>query len=256
MKKTAFVCLLLALLIAGSALNAAPSRADGEMAAYLREMKNSRNLSETDLTPAAGEYYSPDGGGLDPVPDPEGELYGFPDDLTQGCSVWCAVNEYEASAEASSALPDRDGLSFRADNLLSGTRMNGWAEAAPGNGIGETISITKTYSVACAGEAGDEECIFFYGLCVVNGLAVNEETWRAYGRASALKFCFNGEYMGTIELMDTMKPQYVSLSGLGLGARSGEKSTFTFEIAGAYPGERCSDTAITGIEIAFDTPNH
>ena len=57
-------------------------------------------------------------------------------------------------------------------------------------------------------------------------------------------------------LKDTMKPQYFDLTGLNLEAASGEEVHFRFLIADVWPGDKYADTALTGIEIEFLTPNH
>lgn len=222
----------------------------------LFEMKNRLNEKSVDLTPRIGEFLSMDEEGLNSVEDPKGELYGFEEDLTGGCSVWCEVNDYQVEAEASSELESQGGHTYSADNIISGNKSEAWVEGVDGNGYGESITITKSYNMLNGQLVPDDECIFFYELCVVNGLARNEDVWKSNGRVKTLKFFFNGEYQGDIELEDTMKPQYISLSGLNLSAKNQESSTFRFEIADVYPGDKYEDVAITGIEIGFDSPNH
>lgn len=119
------------------------------------------------------------------------------------------------------------------------------------SGIGEYVEITKSYVV------GDKSYgVDFRDLCVVNGYAQTEEKWSANSRVKELKMYFNGEFVDTFELRDTIKPQYFDLDGYGLHADSGADSVFRFEIVSVYPGETYEDTAITGIEIDIMTPNH
>ena len=223
---------------------------------YLKEMKLNHNSAPVDLTPRVGEfcYWSDDD--MDLIDDPNGEIYGFWQDITPGCSVWCAVMDNSASVETSSTLEPQGKYNYEADNLINGKRSDAWVEGVEGTGIGETISITKSYDTSAGEMVPDEESVFFFEMCIVNGLARNEKVWKENGRVKSLKFYFNGEYQGTIELEDTMKPQFVSLSGLNLAARNCEENTFSFEIEDVYPGEKYEDTALTGIEIAFDSPNH
>lgn len=222
----------------------------------LQWIRENHNQDPADLRAKVGEYLSPDEDGLSFIEDPSGELYGFEEDLTEGCSVWCAVRDYKVSVDASSVLAPQGNQKYDAENVINGSKENAWVEGVNGNGIGESITITKSYDVDCASIVPDEECIFFYEICFVNGLARNEKTWKANGRVKSLKFYYNGQEQGTIELEDTMKPQYVSLSGLNLAAKNNKESVFTFEIADVYPGDKYEDTAITGIEIGFDSPNH
>lgn len=223
---------------------------------HLRDMKELHNLKEVDFEPTIGEFCELDESGLDVITTADGSRYGFYDDLTEGCSVWCAVNNYEVSIEATSTLAPQGNQSYEAENILSGTRSNAWVEGVPGDGIGEKITITKTYEVALDESLDDEESIFFYEMCIVNGLARTDKTWKENGRVKTLAFYFNDEYMGDLELEDTMKPQFISLSGLNLAACNKETCTFSFEIKDVYSGDKYDDTAITGIEIVFDTPNH
>lgn len=227
-----------------------------QMKEYLKELKRVHNEEELDFTPRIEEFCMPDEEGLDMIPSPEGECYGFYDDLTAGCSVWCAVSDYKVSVEASSTLAPQGTQDYEAANLLTGTRDCGWVEGVDGNGIEENIHIYKTYDVDLGEEYDQEESIFFYELCIVNGLARNEKTWRENGRVKTMDFYYCDTYMGTLELADTMKPQFISLSGLNMAAKNHEKVDFMFQIKEVYPGEKYEDTALTGIEIAFDTPNH
>lgn len=226
------------------------------MRSYLKEMKASHNRNPIDLTPEVREFLKMDEDGMEAISDSEGELYGFEADLTSGCSVWCAVRNYKAEANATSQLAPQGKQTYYASNILDHNRNTAWVEGATGDGIGERISIVKSYDVDAGGVVTDDDVVFFYELCIVNGLARNEKVWKENGRVKSLKFYFNDEYMGTIELEDTMKPQYISLSGLNLGTCNGVNNTFVFEIEDVYPGEKYQDTGITGIEIAIDSPNH
>ena len=66
----------------------------------------------------------------------------------------------------------------------------------------------------------------------------------------------NGEFITTLPLLDIMEPQYFDLTPYHLHADSGADTVFRFEICQVYPGDKYEDTAITGIEFQFMTPNH
>ena len=223
---------------------------------YLKEMKASHNEQPVNMKARVGEFAVWSDDEMELFDDPDGEQYGFWQDITSGCSVWCAVRDYQVEIEASSTLEPQGKYSYDAKNILDGTRNDAWVEGTKGNGIGETISITKSYATDTGEILPDEESVFFYEICIVNGLARDEKVWKNNGRVKSLKFYYNDEYQGTIELEDTMKPQFISLSGLNLAAKNNEANTFTFEIEDVYPGDKYEDTGITGIEIAFDSPNH
>lgn len=180
-----------------------------------------------------------------------GRHYGYTDDYWGGCSVWCAVSNYEITAEASSTLAPQGQYSYEAANVISGDRNNVWVEGADGYGIDEFIEITRS----C--EVGDAEYgVAFKELCIVNGYARTPETWAANSRVKELKFSFNGEYVDSLRLEDIIEPQYFDLTPYGLHADSGAESVWRFAIVSVYPGDKYEDTAITGIEVRFWTPNH
>lgn len=222
------------------------------------------NSKPLDLTPALGEFMT-----LNPEPEdafpymdsPDGDVYGFYDDLTDGCSVWCAIDydKYVNNINATSTLAPQGNNSYDAANLGNRSRSNAWVEGVEGNGIGESVTIVRNYTHG-GDAAGFKEygydSFFFPNLCIVNGFAKNEKAWKNNGRVKSLKLFFNEEYVATLELEDTMKPQFISLSGLHLSALDGEDSIFRFEIADVYPGDKYEDTVLTGIEIEVFTENH
>lgn len=185
------------------------------------------------------------------VHNENGKHYGYEDDYWEGCSVWCAVTDHSVSAEASSCLAPRGKYSYEPSNICSGDRENAWIEGADGFGVGEYINIIRRCEVI-----DKEYGVDFREFCVVNGYARTFETWTANSRVKELRFYFDGRYVDTFTLEDTIEPQYFDLTPYGLHAASGEDIVFRFEIDSVYPGEKYADTAITGIEFAFWTPNH
>ena len=180
-----------------------------------------------------------------------GKNYGYERDYGLGCSVWCSVWDYQISASASSILAPEGQYSYEPSNIYSSDRTNSWVEGVEGDGIGEYIEITRRYTVA-----DQDYGVDFRELCVVNGYAENAEKWKANSRVADLILYFNGEYVDTLHLEDTIAPQYFDLGKYELHADSDADSVFRFEIASVYPGEKYEDTAITGIELEFWTPNH
>ena len=141
------------------------------------------------LTPRIGEFYSSTYNDVLPDKDPNGELYGFEDDLTEGCSVWCAIMDYHTTAISTSHLISQEEFTYEAENILTGNRMNAWVEGAAGYGIGESVSISKYYDNGS--DKQDFDSFFFPGLCIVNGMAKNEEAWKNNSRVKTLKMYFN-----------------------------------------------------------------
>ena len=180
-----------------------------------------------------------------------GKHYGYEDDYWEGCSVWCAVQDYSVSTEASSTLAPQGKFSYYAKNITNGDRNNAWIEGADGYGIYEYIDITRRYSVT-----HEKYGVDYKNLCIVNGYAQTEAKWKANSRVKALGMYMNGEFITTLPLLDIMEPQYFDLTPYHLHADSGADTVFRFEICQVYPGDKYEDTAITGIEFQFMTPNH
>lgn len=220
---------------------------------YFKAYDNLFNSKEPNLTPTEGEFLAENEEG-EIIQKSDGLFYGFEEDYFEGCSVWCAVSSCDESARASSFLLPQGDNTYEADHLNDGNRNTAWVEGAEGYGVGENFTITKKYEVI--EDFADWDCIFFTNLCIVNGMAKNENAFNQNSRVKTFKMYFNDEYLGDIELLDTMKPQYVSLEGLHLSAKNGEESEFRFEIADVYLGDKYDDTVVTGVEIQFYTQNH
>lgn len=227
---------------------------------YYDEYLNSEPLN---LEPFIGEFFSEDPNADDAFMyklDPNGSVFGFECDLTDGCSVWCSVGDYKSSVTATSSLAPIGNNTYNPDNAADKCRNTAWVEGVSGDGIGEKITYRRTYSrggdVSPDSVSTQYDSFFFPSLCIVNGLAKNDDVWAKNGRVKSMNMYFNDEYVCTLDLLDTPKPQYISLSGLHLSAKSGEESCFTFEIADVYKGTKYDDTAITGIEIEMFTQNH
>jgi len=183
--------------------------------------------------------------------DMEGGIYfGYEDRLADGCSTWCACNDYYCKVTASSSLAPQGTQTYGAENLKSANRMNAWAEGVPGDGIGEIIEIREMYF-------GGGDPIFRYNeVCIVNGYAKDETTWLENNRVKSMKLYFMDEYIGTITLEDTMLPQYIDLSQVAMRVGNGCEAKFLFEITDVYKGTKYDDTCISGIVVEFEGRSH
>lgn len=179
---------------------------------------------------------------------PEGRLFGWEDRLMGGCSTWCSVMMYDVTAIASSTLKPHGTYAYPASSVTMDNRDSAWSEGAEGSGIGEYIELEHTCLI---GHSSYETDIGFTELCIVNGYAVTEKGWEENNRVKALKMYFKREYVATILLEDTILPQYIDISSLGLKVENGETANFRFEISEVYPGTRYDDTCITGLLLEF-----
>lgn len=196
--------------------------------------------------PQIGSFkgYNDEGAGAIDMED--GEVYGFDDWLTDGCSAWCGCEDYVCEAWASSELPNQGNVGYSASNLVEENRNSVWAEGAEGSGIGESIFIKQMYA-----GTGDIE-FTISNICIVNGYAKDETKWQENGRVKSLKLYYEDEYMGLITLEDTMNPQYIDVTPVQMKVGNGFDSNFRFEIAEVYEGTKYEDTCITGIVIDFE----
>lgn len=196
--------------------------------------------------PKIGSFKGYNEESADAISMEEGELFGYDDRLTMGCSAWCGMEEYVCKAQASSTLPTQAGINYRVSNLTDGSRFSVWSEGVKGTGIGEYVEIKQMYM-----GSGQPE-LTFRSICIVNGYAENEEKWKENGRIKSLKLYYEDEYMGMIELADTMQPQYIDVTPVQMKVGNGFEANFRFEIAQVYEGSKYDDTCLTGIVIDFD----
>lgn len=196
--------------------------------------------------PQIGSFqaYSLEHAGTDDMEN--GELYGFDDWLTDGCSAWCGGEDYICEAVASSTLANQGNVNYSASNLTSENRNSVWAEGVEGVGIGESIFIKQMYA-----GTGDTE-FTMSNICIVNGYAQNKTKWQENGRVKSLKMYYEDEYMGLITLEDTINPQFIDVTPVQMKVGNGFEANFRFEIAEVYEGTKYEDTCLTGIVIDFD----
>ena len=196
--------------------------------------------------PQIGSFKGYDGESAGAIDLDDGNIFGYDERLTQGCSSWCGCQIYLCEVNASSVLADQGKVSYKASHLAEGNRENVWSEGVEGVGIGESIEIKQMYM-----GSGEAE-LSFYSICIVNGYAENETKWKENGRVKSLKLYFEGEYMGLITLEDTMNPQYIDISAVQMRVGNGFDANFKFEIADVYEGSKYDDTCLTGIVIDFN----
>lgn len=177
--------------------------------------------------------------------------FGDMDKLEVGCSVYCAVENEEINATASSTLKSNGTISYGAENVCNQNNTQAWVEGSEGSGIGEYIEIKRRLDVSDKNYGVD-----YTEICIVNGYIKNEKVWKNNNRVKTLAFYYNGEYICDIELEDTYSPQIISLEKYNIHADSGEEAVFKYVIKDVYKGDKYDDTAITGIIMDFYTPNH
>ena len=175
----------------------------------------------------------------------DGDVFGYDERLALGCSVWCGCDRYVCEVKASSVLAPQGKTSYDASHLAIDDRENIWAEGVDGYGIGESIEIKQMYL-----GTGHAE-LTLYSMCIVNGNAKSATKWQENSRVKSMKLYYECEYLGDIELEDTIKPQYIDLSPLNIKVGNGFDAHFRFEITDVYKGSKYDDTCLTGIIIDY-----
>ena len=158
--------------------------------------------------------------------------------LERGCSLACA---FGWTIQPTSTLESQGGNSYSTKNLSDAKLETAWVEGAPGYGVGVELHITfdaKPYN----------DTVPLWGFEFVNGYAKDKETWMANSRVKYLNVLHNNVVMFTIRLADTDSPQEIRLDAkhtiqLAYG------DSVTLVIAGAYPGKRFKDTALSEINL-------
>ena len=176
----------------------------------------------------------------------DGDVFGYDERLALGCSVWCGCDRYVCEVKASSVLAPQGKTSYDASHLAIDDRENIWAEGVDGYGIGESIEIKQMYL-----GTGHAE-LTLYSMCIVNGNAKSATKWQENSRVKSMKLYYECEYLGDIELEDTIKPQYIDLSPLNIKVGNGFDAHFRFEITDVYKGSKYDDTCLTGIIIDYE----
>lgn len=187
--------------------------------------------------------------------------YGF-EEWHAPCGEFC-VGTCCIRLEASSELPSTDGR-YSADNLKSWWGRNlAWAEGVEGTGIGESITY---YNYNQWGSnnwldflgrqirdySGDVDGYMRYTeICIVNGYAKSQKTWEENGRVKRLSMYVEDKPYASLELEDTILPQYFTFPAGDIKSADGGEITFRFVIEDVYPGTVYEDTCLTGLVLEF-----
>ncbi len=201
-----------------------------------------------------GQYFST----LDKEPwiveDANGVLFGYADDLfvEGGPEPVFLGPSFSLDGTASSVLSSHGDYYYDGFYAAFAERTTTWAEGTVGPGIGEYVEIQQ-YQEAYEENTIDGK-LYFDEICIVTGNAKNEKVWKNNNRAKALNFYFEDEFIGVIELEDTMLPQYFDVSAFDLWVLNGEVANFKFEILEVYDGEWYDVTCITGVDLKYRLP--
>ncbi|RBP47332.1 hypothetical protein DES53_101129 [Roseimicrobium gellanilyticum] len=146
------------------------------------------------------------------------------------------LHRSDYAATASSTLPPDGSRKYGVENVADWSKETAWVEGVPGQGIGESITLTLP-TPAKVRRAG-----------IVNGLADSGELYFANSRVAKLDVSVNGGKPVRVELPDEMLSSerfYFDLPDTKGEAVKSVKLT----IAEVYPGTKFEDTCISDVVL-------
>ena len=174
----------------------------------------------------------------------DGNKYGYIESYRTSDTDYKATSSamFNGRVSASSTLAPQGNFSYEVEHIVNGNRENTWVEGVDGYGIGEYVEITYPNFIS-----SDR---LLKELCIVNGYAQTMTKWEKNSRVKKLKLYYEGKPVATVDLIDTISPQYIDISSLNLVIKAKSEATFKFEIMEVYEeGGEYADTAITGIVL-------
>lgn len=156
--------------------------------------------------------------------------------LNGGCSLSCAIGW---RLSATSALPNKDSISYNSENMNDGDSSTAWVEGKKDYGIGEKI-IIKFDSGAATHQ------IPFDGIQLTNGYAKTKTIWENNSRVKLFKIYLNGKPQFLLKLQDSFFPQRINW---GRNFAINEGDVVELEIMDVYKGKKWKDTAISDLSL-------
>jgi len=157
--------------------------------------------------------------------------------LNGGCSLGCGIGW---DLEATSSLEPSGDNSYYPENMEDGKKETAWVEGMDDYGIGVRIVIVFE-------GLAEHIKIPFDGLQITNGYAKNDRIWLLNSRVKRLMVYLNDKPKLTIDLEDSIYPQFVRWDRDIIEVASGD--IVELEIIDVYPGEKYSDTAISDLAL-------
>jgi Nicotine adenine dinucleotide glycohydrolase (NADase) len=140
------------------------------------------------------------------------------------------------SAEATSTLPDQDGLTYGIANTLDGQITTGWNSngSTPGSGV-DPVGQKLTYKLSAPQH--------IVGVRLINGYNPNDakHQFTDNHRVQSLVVRGGGKER-KVELADTFAPQFVEVDLPNV-------DTIELEVAAVYPTTKWADVGITEVQF-------
>jgi len=148
------------------------------------------------------------------------------------CFGWATELVRQARHCVSSVLGPQLGFNYGPDNLF--TKRNAWCEGAPGQGIGEWVAVRL------------DPPLVFRTIYVVNGYVRSPDTFRNNSRVRQFEIETSNGFVTLVTLEDRPDEQAIQLPS----AQRAEWIRFT--IRSVYPGQRYSDTCLSGLMVDIE----
>lgn len=144
-----------------------------------------------------------------------------------------ARKDFQSSA--TSHLPPVGDHVYVPGNVRGYGRSSAWVEGVPGDGVGESLTLTLEKPAKIA------------SLALVNGYATSEALYYANGRAEELEVSVNGGKPFTVQIPDEyLATEYFYVD---LPASKELVKTVKLTLAKVRPGSKYQDTAITKVVL-------
>ncbi len=192
------------------------------------------------------------------VPDPNGTLFGFESGLTNEdlCRKCKGVMEpHILETFGYQYYPNYNEYMNFSNEILRGSKSSYYRADAGFDGTNEYFKIGVQFT------SNLDSWLIFREICIVNGYAKDETTWKQNNRAKKLNVYLCNDYMpkeyiGSIELVDTMLPQYIDISDLKIKFAPYECTFFIFEVEEIYEADVTENntdvgTYLTGLLFEF-----
>jgi hypothetical protein len=147
-----------------------------------------------------------------------------------------------ASAEASSTLPDQDGLTYGIANTLDGQITTGWNSnsSTPGSGV-DPVGQKLDYKLAARQH--------IVGVRIINGFNPGDanHTFNDNARVKTLVLRAAGQE-DSVDLADSFSPQFIEVD-------FPNADSLELEVGSIYPGTKWKDVGITEVQIFVAGPS-
>ncbi len=142
------------------------------------------------------------------------------------------------NANASSAEPEANGVSYEAKNIADGKASSVWCEGVSGSGLGSWVSVDVA--------DGPKPVT---ALKIWNGHWYSADFWQRHNRAKEIEVEFSDGSVEKFTLKDEQAPEVIRFS------KPVTTSSIKVKVKSVYNGNTFNDTVISEIQLQDDVPS-